>query len=172
MKLSARNQLKGKVLRVTKGAVNAEVTLEIEGGARVTAIITNSSGRKSRTCRGGKRLRRYQGLERDGGRGLERYGKRHRLTAGSENQTVPCTLSGGQRLLYLPYPPGHIIDPKLEGVQNPELKVVELLLRVNHPDDLDGDKQHAHLDGDEGGQEVGGNLEYEENQGLYLKSRC
>ena len=43
MKLSARNQLKGKVLKVTKGAVNSEVTLEIEGGARVTAIITNGS---------------------------------------------------------------------------------------------------------------------------------
>lgn len=43
MKLSARNALKGKVLKVVKGAVNSEVTLELPGGAQVVSIITNSS---------------------------------------------------------------------------------------------------------------------------------
>ena len=43
MKLSARNILKGKVVKVTKGAVNAEVTLELPGGTQVVSIITNSS---------------------------------------------------------------------------------------------------------------------------------
>jgi molybdopterin-binding protein len=43
MKLSARNVLKGKVLKVVKGAVNSEVTLELPGGAQVVSIITNSS---------------------------------------------------------------------------------------------------------------------------------
>jgi molybdopterin-binding protein len=43
MKLSARNVLKGKVLKVVKGAVNSEVTLELPGGAQVISIITNSS---------------------------------------------------------------------------------------------------------------------------------
>jgi molybdopterin-binding protein len=43
MKLSARNVLKGKVLKVIKGAVNSEVTLELPGGAQVVSIITNSS---------------------------------------------------------------------------------------------------------------------------------
>ncbi|MBN1453367.1 MAG: molybdopterin-binding protein [Anaerolineales bacterium] len=43
MKLSARNVLKGKVLKVIKGAVNSEVTLELSGGAQVVSIITNSS---------------------------------------------------------------------------------------------------------------------------------
>jgi len=43
MKISARNVLKGSIQRVTKGAVNAEVALALEGGDGVTAIITNGS---------------------------------------------------------------------------------------------------------------------------------
>ena len=43
MKLSARNMLKGKIKKVTKGAVNAEVVLELPGGMQVVSIITNSS---------------------------------------------------------------------------------------------------------------------------------
>lgn len=43
MKLSARNEIKGKVVKVVKGAVNSEVILELPGGAQVVSIITNSS---------------------------------------------------------------------------------------------------------------------------------
>jgi molybdopterin-binding protein len=43
MKLSARNVLKGKVLKIIKGAVNSEVTLELPGGTQIVSIITNSS---------------------------------------------------------------------------------------------------------------------------------
>jgi len=43
MKLSARNILKGKVVKLVKGAVNAEVTLELPGGAQIVSIITNTS---------------------------------------------------------------------------------------------------------------------------------
>ncbi len=43
MKLSARNILKGKVVKVTKGAVNSEVTLELAGGQQIVSIITNTS---------------------------------------------------------------------------------------------------------------------------------
>lgn len=43
MKLSARNVLKGKVIKITRGAVNAEVTLELAGGIQVVSIITNTS---------------------------------------------------------------------------------------------------------------------------------
>lgn len=43
MKISARNVLKGKVVKLTKGAVNAEVVIELEGGAQVTSIITLDS---------------------------------------------------------------------------------------------------------------------------------
>jgi len=43
MKLSARNVLKGKVIKITRGAVNAEVTLELAAGIQVVSIITNTS---------------------------------------------------------------------------------------------------------------------------------
>jgi molybdopterin-binding protein len=43
MKLSARNVLKVRVIKVVKGAVNAEVTLELPGGIQIVSIITNSS---------------------------------------------------------------------------------------------------------------------------------
>ncbi len=43
MQVSARNALKGKVISVMLGAVNAEVTIEIAPGVSVVAIITKSS---------------------------------------------------------------------------------------------------------------------------------
>ncbi len=43
MRLSARNVLKGKVLKVTHGAVNSEVVLELPGGVQVVSIITRQS---------------------------------------------------------------------------------------------------------------------------------
>jgi molybdopterin-binding protein len=43
MKLSARNILKGKVLKISKGAVNSEVIIELPGGSQLVSIITNSS---------------------------------------------------------------------------------------------------------------------------------
>ncbi len=43
MKLSARNVLKGKVVKVTPGAVNSEVIIEIASGVQVVSIITKAS---------------------------------------------------------------------------------------------------------------------------------
>jgi molybdate transport system regulatory protein len=43
MRISARNVLPGSVASVTKGAVNAEVALTLQGGETVVAIITNVS---------------------------------------------------------------------------------------------------------------------------------
>ena len=43
MKLSARNQLPGVVSHVTLGAVNAEVTIDLNEGGVVVAIVTNAS---------------------------------------------------------------------------------------------------------------------------------
>jgi molybdopterin-binding protein len=43
MKLSARNILKGKVVTITPGAVNAEVTIQLLGGEQIVSIITMAS---------------------------------------------------------------------------------------------------------------------------------
>lgn len=45
MKTSARNQLYGKVVAVTPGAVNDEVALELPGGQRIVATVTRESTR-------------------------------------------------------------------------------------------------------------------------------
>jgi len=43
MKLSARNVLKGQVVEVTLGAVNAQVSLDLKGGQRLYSTITHGS---------------------------------------------------------------------------------------------------------------------------------
>ena len=43
MKISARNQIKGKIVKLTEGAVNTEVILEIAGGQQIASIITKTS---------------------------------------------------------------------------------------------------------------------------------
>jgi molybdopterin-binding protein len=42
-KLSARNQLKGKVVEVKTGATTSHVRLDIGGGVVITASITNEA---------------------------------------------------------------------------------------------------------------------------------
>jgi molybdopterin-binding protein len=43
MKLSARNQLKGKIVEVRKGATTAHVRIDIGNGVIVTSSITNEA---------------------------------------------------------------------------------------------------------------------------------
>ena len=43
MKLSARNQLSGKVVAIEKGAVNGIVRIELKGGDIITATISLSA---------------------------------------------------------------------------------------------------------------------------------
>ncbi len=43
MKISARNMIKGKVKRLTHGAVNTEVVIELPGGTEIVSIITKAS---------------------------------------------------------------------------------------------------------------------------------
>jgi len=40
MKLSTRNQLKGKIVEVVKGGVAAKVKIDIGGGNKITSTIT------------------------------------------------------------------------------------------------------------------------------------
>jgi molybdopterin-binding protein len=46
MKISARNILGGKVIKITEGAVNTEVLLELTGGAKVVSIISKDSAKR------------------------------------------------------------------------------------------------------------------------------
>jgi molybdopterin-binding protein len=43
MKISARNQLKGRVVEIKKGATTAHVRIDIGGGVVVTSSITNEA---------------------------------------------------------------------------------------------------------------------------------
>lgn len=43
MKLSARNQLKGRVLEVRKGATTSHVRIDIGNGVVITSSITNEA---------------------------------------------------------------------------------------------------------------------------------
>lgn len=45
MQVSARNTLKGKVKKVTIGAVNSEVVVALPGGTEVVSIITKASAK-------------------------------------------------------------------------------------------------------------------------------
>lgn len=43
MKVSARNTFSGTVTNITKGAVNAEVTISLKGGVPLVAVVTNGA---------------------------------------------------------------------------------------------------------------------------------
>ena len=43
MKLSARNQIKGKIVEVRKGATTAHVRIDIGNGVVITSSITNEA---------------------------------------------------------------------------------------------------------------------------------
>ncbi len=43
MKLSARNQIQGRIKSVEHGAVNSEVVIELPGGSELVSIVTRSS---------------------------------------------------------------------------------------------------------------------------------
>ncbi|MFI3186399.1 MAG: TOBE domain-containing protein [Methylococcaceae bacterium] len=51
-RLSARNQLQGIVTQVKRGAVNAEVEIELKGGEQLAATVTNDSVEALGLCKG------------------------------------------------------------------------------------------------------------------------
>jgi len=52
MKISARNVLKGKVKKVTAGAVNSEIVVELPGVTEVVSIITKTSAESLKLAAG------------------------------------------------------------------------------------------------------------------------
>lgn len=104
MKISARNQLAGKVKQVTKGAVNAEVDLTLEGGESVVAIITNSSVDALGLAAGKSAFAIIKASEVIVGKGVDKTklssrnvlcGKVTKVEDGAVNSEVDITLGGG-----------------------------------------------------------------------------
>jgi molybdate transport system regulatory protein len=56
LSLSARNQLAGKVARVTPGAVNTEIVIGLRGGNTVAAVITNGAAKDLKLAVGQRAL--------------------------------------------------------------------------------------------------------------------
>ena len=56
MKLSARNVLRGRVVRVVRGATTGHVKLDIGGGVIVTASVTMEAIRELRLKKGDRAL--------------------------------------------------------------------------------------------------------------------
>ncbi|MDR3172990.1 MAG: TOBE domain-containing protein [Treponema sp.] len=53
MKISARNQLKGKIISIKEGAVNGIVTLDIGGGNKISATISMDAIKELNLALGG-----------------------------------------------------------------------------------------------------------------------
>ena len=52
MKLSARNILKGKIIRITKGPLNTLVVLQIAPGIHLSSVITSEAAKELRLAKG------------------------------------------------------------------------------------------------------------------------
>jgi len=105
MKTSARNALGGKVTRVTPGAVNAEVEVELQGGDRLIAIITQASADEMGVEPGRSVYALIKAsfitISTDGGQTSARNrlcGTIERITEGAVNSEVVLALPGGSRI--------------------------------------------------------------------------
>jgi molybdate transport system regulatory protein len=108
MKISARNQLIGKVASVAKGAVNAEVVLTLDGGETVVANITNSSVSSLGLAEGVSACAIIKASEVMIGNGLDGTklsasnvlaGEVPQLLDGSVNSEVVVRLAGGSEVV-------------------------------------------------------------------------
>ena len=104
MKTSARNQFSGKVVDLKEGAVNDEITLEIQGGQRIVAAITRDSSDSLSLTIGAEAFALIKassvivvaemGTARLSARN-QLAGKVTRLQAGAVNTEVSIELGGG-----------------------------------------------------------------------------
>ena len=108
MKISARNQLQGKVASISKGAVNAEVVLTLDGGETVVANITNSSVNSLGLSEGVSACAIIKASEVMIGKGLDGtklsarnvlVGEISQLLDGSVNSEVVVRLAGGSEVV-------------------------------------------------------------------------
>lgn len=130
MKISARNVLAGKVQSVTRGAVNAEIVLALQGGEIVVAIITNSSTDSLGLVQGGSAFAIVKASDVMIGKGLDGYklsarnvlaGKVAKLQDGAVNSEVVVHLAGGTEV---------VASITKESVKSLELKVGDAVFAV------------------------------------------
>lgn len=106
MHTSARNELAGTVRKVTPGAVNSEVVLDVGGGDELVAIITNTSAENLALRPGVKALALVKAqwvilTTSDGLRTSARNrfgGVIEDVTQGAVNDEVTLKLPGGARI--------------------------------------------------------------------------
>ncbi|MDR0181863.1 TOBE domain-containing protein [Lysobacter arvi] len=107
MLTSARNHLAGRIARITPGAVNDEVELELTGGGRIVAIVTHESTRQLGLGEGGRAIALVKassvivGTHLDGVRLSTRNqlaGSVARVTRGAVNSEVVIDVGGGQSI--------------------------------------------------------------------------
>ena len=108
MKISARNVLAGEVQEVTRGAVNAEIILALQGGELIVAVITNGSANSLDLVKGKKAFAIMKASEVMIGKGLEQAklsarnilaGEVAHVTAGAVNSEVVVRLPGGTEIV-------------------------------------------------------------------------
>lgn len=108
MKVSARNVYLGKVTAVKKGAVNAEVDLELSGGAKLVSVVTNDSVDRLSLAKGGSAYAFFKASAVILGTDLHKVktsarnllcGTITRVTVGAVNDEVTIDLGGGNTLV-------------------------------------------------------------------------
>lgn len=104
MRISARNVLEGKVQNITKGTVNAEVTIVLAGGEHIVSIITNSSVDSLELAEGKKAFAIIKASEVIVGKGVDGStlsarnvlaGEVSKVLDGAVNCEVAIRLTGG-----------------------------------------------------------------------------
>lgn len=107
MLTSARNHLAGRIARITTGAVNDEVELELSGGDRIVAIVTHESTERMGLAEGGRAIALVKassvvvGTDLDGVRLSTRNqlpGIVTRVVTGAVNTEVVIEVAGGNAI--------------------------------------------------------------------------
>jgi molybdopterin-binding protein len=63
MKISARNVLKGKIIRVTHGLVDSEIAIELPGGSQIVSTMVKSSSEHLGLAQGQEVLAIIRGID-------------------------------------------------------------------------------------------------------------